>query len=181
MENLIWKTKPVKCGTYMKTQDKMDWVSGVAVEVLTIDPKIDAIYESPLSHISFVMAAIKAYTDIKVPEDADKRIKMYDEMRQVGFIKAFLESPAGEDLEELQMVFDKYLDNVLNGFNAQTDFGRKIGRLLGDVNPGDAMKLALQNEEILDMIRRAHEHKDEPKQGKILQFPAGVMKKQIDE
>lgn len=181
IENLAWKNKPVKCGKYMKLQDKMNFASEIALKTLTMDQKTDVIYETTIGHVYFLMGAVKAYTDIKVPDDQEKLIKMYDDMRETGFMDAFIEGAAAKDLKELMMIVEKLISNTRKGHEAQNDFGRKVSRMMGEVSAEDATRLALQNEEILGMIRNASEKKPEANKGKIVQFPAGVMKKQIEE
>lgn len=181
VDNFNWKGEPIKYLRYMKHKDKLELANKLVMYRYVIDGEEKIMYELPDHEMNAMLEMIGAYTDIKIPDEEDARIDLYDELCEMYLeMGTFVLKPVEQDVSAVLRIADIMANNVRNTHEAQNSFSHQIGKLVGNLNNEELSEMLAQNEDFLGLVRDAV-NKPEKKMGKVLQFPSGVMKKHIEE
>lgn len=181
-EDLMWKNKLVKLGKYMKLEDKMRVANELVLERLVMDEGNGVLYETPLFNVFFIIRIIEEYTDIKVPKETEKRVKLYDALREDTETMERIIAYLDDEINEIADMIEVVTENTKAAFNAQNNIGTKMEKMLNGLDADTLTEAIAQNEEFLNLVRKTVTTEEITKpRGKILQFPTGITKKDIEE
>lgn len=124
-----FKGHPIQIKTYLPITEKIGLVSSIYQSAVDEDDNLQIINYNSLN-IAYKILVTKTYTDVNLPKDT---IQAYDLIVQTGLYDEIYQSIPFEEVRELEVVFDNYIDEKNERYERENTLPNIVKNMLNEL------------------------------------------------